>query len=65
MERLRYMIDQQMRSFRLKLENSPHSIIRHQLYGSSDENSPILQQFFGRKFFGFLFLSKIFKFFHN
>ena len=39
MERLRYMIDQQMRSFRLKLENSPHSIIGHQLYGPSDENS--------------------------
>uniref|UniRef100_A0A1I8BWY8 Peptidase_M16_C domain-containing protein n=1 Tax=Meloidogyne hapla TaxID=6305 RepID=A0A1I8BWY8_MELHA len=43
MERLRFMIDQQMRSFRLKMENSPHSfiadaIIGHQLYGPSDEN---------------------------
>lgn len=44
MERLRYMIDQKMRSFRLKLENSPHSfitdaIIGHQLYGPLDVNA--------------------------
>jgi len=43
MERLRFMIDQQTRSFLLKMENSPHSyiadaIIGHQLYGPSNEN---------------------------
>nr|CAD2127992.1 unnamed protein product [Meloidogyne enterolobii] len=43
MERLHFMIDQQIRSFRLKMENSPHSyiadaIIGHQLYGPSNEN---------------------------
>ncbi|CAK5076228.1 unnamed protein product [Meloidogyne enterolobii] len=43
MERLHFMIDQQTRSFLLKMENSPHSyiadaIIGHQLYGPSNEN---------------------------
>ncbi|CAK5113847.1 unnamed protein product [Meloidogyne enterolobii] len=43
MERLHFMIDQQIRSFRLNMENNSHiyiagTIIGHQLYGPSNEN---------------------------